>query len=131
MWISPSRTHVAGRRGPRQVCNYCFSPIECGQRYHRRVERVTKRGRRHLFVSIEHANPSECPIFDHEPYLTHSGTEVSVAYEMVYVARQVEVLNVDGKSFTETEFVLEPRPVTMTEVKPESYDCDYDEEIPF
>lgn len=131
MWISPETTHVYRGRGRIPRCDRCGWQIEIGQRYTRYVCRPGRR-RDGLYDMVEHEHMFNCVIDerDHEEHLTNAKAEVSVSFEMAYVAREVVVLSVDGKPFTETQFVLEPRPVPMTEVEPESYDCDSDEEIP-
>lgn len=129
MWNPPESVHVCrGRIRGRQVCERCYTYIEAGQRYYRRIWRPPGPGRRRLEAFYEHADARDCPeeAWEHE---TEETMTSSIAIALSLVIKQVEVIALDvaGNPFTEVQSILTLEAVTEAE---ELYPDD-DEDIPF
>lgn len=129
MWNPPESVHVCrGRIRGRQLCELCFTYIEEGQRYSRRIWRPPGAGRRWLEAFYEHVNAHDCPQEEREHELEELQTEpVSVGLALVFKQVVVIALDVAGKPFVDTKSILTVEAVTEAE---DPYPDD-DEYIPF
>lgn len=132
MWNSPESVHVYRGRGYPHLCNRCFTQLEEGQAYRRRVWRPHRK--QELVVMVEHDDERDCPWEEFELMMVGEPVEVEVAVgiKMVISSRMVAKVAING----ETVFQSIPYIETITaaieddELQDQSDDGS-DDDIPF
>ena len=102
-------------------CDYCFSSIEPGETYTRKVW-VPQRGTFH--VMKEHALPSKCPENEFGPQ-AHQEQALAVPIALALTTKQVVLVAQNGEPIIENRTVIEPVVVQAVPARSQEEDVSF------